>query len=342
MPLDPAVAEVRSAVRRCLATAPAGPVLVACSGGADSWALLSAAVFECRAARQVWGVTVDHGLQPGSAERAQGVAAAMRERGVHQARVVAVSVDPAGRGLEAAAREARYAALRQVAEEAGSGVILLGHTLEDQAETVLLGLTRGSGARSLAGMPAVVGAFHRPLLSLSRSRTRQACHAQGLQVWDDPHNDDPRFTRPRIRHAVLPVLEDQLGPGVTEALARTAELVREDCETLDDLADAAFGRLRSAHAGDGASGDDESADPGAVVVDAGALAELPAALRRRVLRSAALQAGTPGGELFRVHVLAMDALVTRWRGQGPVQLPGHRTAYRSGGLLCVRGPAVAG
>lgn len=329
---DPAVAAVRLAVRRCLADVPAGPVAVACSGGADSLALLAATVFECRGAgRVVLGVTVDHGLQDGSAEHAAHVVQQMADLGADETMTVRVTVDPGGRGVEAAAREARYAVLEEVASRTHCAAVLLGHTADDQAETVLLGLARGSGGRSIAGMRRAFGPFHRPLLDLTRAQTEQACRAEGVGFWTDPHNDDPRFTRARVRHRVLPVLEEELGPGVAATLARTADQLREDMEALDRLADAAYGHAARA---DGRTG--------TVSFDVPALAALDVAIRRRVLRLGALAAGSPAGELFRVHVLALDALVTAWRGQQMVQLPGHVTASRSGDSLTIAGPAVAG
>jgi tRNA(Ile)-lysidine synthase len=322
---DPAVAAVRLAVRRALPRA--GTVLVACSGGADSLALLAATVFEARStAARVVGVTVDHGLQDDSATQARRVVDQMAALGVDETASITVTVDPGPRGLEAGAREARYAALRQLAVHFGSELVLLGHTLDDQAETVLLGLTRGSGGRSVAGMRRVVdNLFARPLLDLTRAHTEAACRAEGLEFWTDPHNTDPRFVRARLRHTVMPMLERELGPGVATALARTGEMVRLDVDELDDQAEAVLaGR-----------------PPGEPlpVVD---LASLGDAVRLRVLRLASLDAGAPAGELFREHVLAVDRLVCEYHGQKWVDLPGHVRAVRDGDALrFTRGP-VAG
>ena len=152
-----------------------------------------------------------------------------------------VEVGAAG-GPEAAARDARYArAARRRARRSARAAILLGHTLDDQAETVLLGLARGSGAASLQGMAAASDldgiALLRPLLDVRRTTTRAACAAEGLEPWDDPHNGDPRFARVRVRETVLPVLEAELGPGIAEALARTAAQLREDAEAFDEMID---------------------------------------------------------------------------------------------------------
>jgi tRNA(Ile)-lysidine synthase len=318
---DPAVATVRLAVRRGLADHGSGPVLVACSGGADSMALLAASVFEAR--RRPWrvvGVTVDHGLQAGSAEHAARVVAQMVTLSADETASARVTVTAEGQGPEAAAREARYAVLTELAGRMGSDVVLLGHTLDDQAETVLLGLTHGSGARSLAGMRPAFHPFRRPLLTVTRSQTEAACRAEGIEVWTDPHNADPRFTRARVRHRVLPMLERELGPGVAATLARTADQLREDTETLDMLASQAHQEVLGAQGG--------------LVVER--LAVLPTAVRRRVLRREAVDAGSPPGELFRVHVLAMDELVTGWTGQLGVDLPGHLRAVRREGVLHVR------
>lgn len=327
MRLDPAVAAVRLAVRRELGDVADGPVLVACSGGADSLALLAATVFESRRAPwSVVGVTVDHGLQPRSAEHAAGVVDMMRRLGVDETASARVQVSGGGRGPEAAAREARYAVLAELAAHWGSVVVLLGHTLDDQAETVLLGLARGSGARALAGMRRGFEVYRRPLLDVTRTQTEAACRAEGIDFWTDPHNEDPRFTRSRVRNRVLPLLEAELGPGVAASLARTADQLREDTEALDELATASAPTVR----GDGGG------------LDVRLLEQLSTAVRRRVLRLAALDAGSPPGELFRPHVLALDELVTDWRGQRGVDLPGHVTAARVEGELHLRRSPVGG
>ena len=321
MSLDPAVAAVRLAVRRTLEREPARrQVVVACSGGADSLALLAAAAVEGhKQGRRVLGVTVDHGLQDGSQAQAERVVSQMAALGADETMTVRVDVHATGQGPEAAAREARYAVLEEVAQRTG-GVVLLGHTRDDQAETVLLGLTRGSGGRSIAGMRASYDDVRRPLLDVTREQTEAACRAEGIEFWTDPHNDDPRFTRARVRHVVMPTLERELGPGVAATLARTAEQLQEDVSALDAISDQAYADARR--------------DDG---LDVAVLASLPAAVRRRVLRLAALEAGAPASELFRVHVLALDELVTAYRGQRWVDLPGHRRGRRMGERIVVEG-----
>jgi tRNA(Ile)-lysidine synthase len=308
---DPAVAAVRLAVRGALsALDPGDLVLAACSGGADSLALAGALAFEAaRSGHRAGGVTVDHGLQEGSAERAAAVAQAMADLGLDPAEAVAVTVGKAG-GPEAAARTARYAALDAAAARHRAAAVLLGHTLDDQAETVLLGLARGSGARSLAGMSPISGVYRRPLLELDRDLVRRACLAMGLTPWDDPHNQDAAYARARVRGDVLPALEKGLGPGIAPALARTARMLREDADALDAWATRVFDEATET------AGDE-------VVVVVKALVDVPRAVRARVLRKAAIVAGSPAGALGAVHVDAVDALITSWHGQAHVDLPGR-------------------
>ncbi|WP_432541780.1 tRNA lysidine(34) synthetase TilS [Kineococcus sp. SYSU DK002] len=308
----PAVAAVRVAVRRVLRDLD-GPVLVACSGGADSLALAAATAFASRAAGSVTAglVTVDHGLHPASADVAARVVRQGRDLGLDPVLSVRVAVGRTG-GPEAAARTARYEALTRVAQREGAVAVLLAHTLDDQAETVLLGLARGSGTRSLAGMPAVRGIFHRPLLGVPRAVVRAAL--DGLEPWEDPANADPALTRSRVRHDVLPLLESALGPGFARALARTARAARDDADALDEIA-AAGTPFR---------------DGSAAVADL--LAARPA-LRRRWLRAAALASGCPAGALTAGHVDALEALLLDWRGQGPVHLPGGAEGARACGRL---------
>ncbi|HKR51393.1 MAG TPA: tRNA lysidine(34) synthetase TilS [Pseudonocardiaceae bacterium] len=309
----PAVSEVRTAVRRFLAAHRNGDaVAVACSGGADSLALVAATV-HCagRLGLAVHGLVVDHQLQPDSQAVAQAAAQTLRRLGCAAVRVLPITVEGTG-GPEAAARRARYAALR-AASPVGA-LVLLGHTLDDQAETVLLGLGRGSGPRSVAGMRELDPPWGRPLLGVRRAVTAAACDALGLKPWVDPHNADPRFRRVRLRTEALPLLEDVLAGGVAEALARTAGQLQEDLDLLDGQAGALFASARHDAA-----------------LDVAALVPAPAALRRRVLRRWLLNAGV--AELTDAHLRAADDLVGRWSGQGAVRLPGDVELFRAHGRL---------
>lgn len=313
---DVAVAAVRLAVRRSLIDLPPGAlVLVACSGGADSMALADAAAFEARSASWRAGlVTVDHGLQPGSAEQAQRVRRWGRSIGLDPVEIVRVQVGTAG-GPEAAARRSRYAALDAAVQRHSAAAVLLGHTLDDQAETVLLALARGSGARSLSGMAPVRGAYRRPLLSLTRTIIEQACLSAGLEPWQDPHNADDGYTRVRVR-GVLHALEEA-APGATAGLARTASMLRADADALEETAEAV---------GKQVTGDDGA-------LDCKKLADCGPAVRSRVLRAAAGAAGVPAGAILSAHVSMLEALVISWTGQGPVSLPGGIEAFRTSGRL---------
>jgi tRNA(Ile)-lysidine synthase len=318
----PAVAAVRLTVRRALGGLPSGSlVLVACSGGADSLALAAAVAHESRRGWRAGAVTVDHGLQPDSAARARQVAGTCLRLGFDPVEVIAVVVGQSG-GPEAAARTSRYRALSAAAMRHAATAVLLGHTLDDQAETVLLGLARGSGTRSLAGMAPQSGIFVRPLLDLSRAATRDACLAQGLTPWDDPHNRDPAYARARVRHDALPALEKALGPGVAEALARTARLLRDDADALDAWTDHAEAAV--------------SSDEG---LDIAALTALPRAVRTRLLRRAAIAAGSPSTTLAAGHIDALDTLITDWHGQSWIDLPGSVRARRHAGHLTFRPPS---
>ena len=326
MTLHPSVAAVRGAVRRVLAPLEPGAVVaVACSGGADSLALASAAVFEGhKLGLRVVGVTVDHQLQPGSADQAARVVSQLAGLGADETLTATVTVDSMrGIGPEAAARAARYAVLEQVADRISASLVLLGHTLDDQAETVLLGLTRGSGGRALSGMREAFDVFARPLLAVRRNDTLTACLVEGLEPWDDPHNSDPGFTRVRVRDRVMPVLEEELGPGVAQALARTADQLRDDNALLEALADDARAGVATPHG-----------------LDVLRLAHQPPALRHRVLHRAVLDAGAPPAEVTRGHVLAVDALVVAWRGQQWIDLPGPLRAVRRDGRLVFERPAA--
>jgi tRNA(Ile)-lysidine synthase len=290
---------------------------VALSGGPDSLALTAVAA----PLRPTTALIVDHGLQSDSGAVAETARAQAVALGCVDAQVLCVRVGNEG-GPEAAARAARYAALGAYYE----GPVLLAHTLDDQAETVLLGLGRGSGARSIAGMRPHDPPWCRPLLGVRRAVTHAACAELGLIAWQDPHNADRRFTRTRLRHEVLPLLEDVLGGGVAEALARTAMALREDTELIDTLAAQA---LPVVTAGAG--------------LQTQALGALPDVIRRRVIRGWLLAGGATG--LTDKQIRGVDMLVTAWRGQGGVAvgstLRGQRLiAGRRDGVLTLRSEPV--
>jgi tRNA(Ile)-lysidine synthase len=317
--LTPAIADVRRAVRDCLSRLPEqqSRVLVAVSGGPDSLALAAATAFEApRAGHRVGAVVVDHGLQEGSADVAARAAGQATALGLAPVLVRRVDVGAEG-GPEGAARAARYAALDAAATETRADAVLLGHTLDDQAETVLLGLARGSGASSLQGMASVSGLYRRPLLGIRRATTEAFCTDSGLAAWADPHNADPRFARVRVRRELVPVLEETLGPGTAEALARTAEQLREDSDALDHMAEETLEEV-------------VELEEAGLSIGVGVLAANPAALRQRMVRAAVEHEFHVS--LSRQQTLEVTRLVTDWHGQGPLALPGL-TALRSGGRI---------
>ncbi|MCB5281152.1 tRNA lysidine(34) synthetase TilS [Arthrobacter sp. AL08] len=294
-------------------------ILVACSGGPDSLALAAAAAHFGRRGHvdghpvSVGAVVVDHQLQPGSAGVAAAAAATLRDLGLSPVHVKAVEVASTGVGPEAAARDARHAALNAAAAEDGAGAILLGHTLDDQAEQVLLGLARGSGTRSLAGMRPARDKLLRPFLGLRRADTLAICAAEGLEPWHDPSNVDPAFARSRTRVEVLPLLEQKLGPGVAESLARTAAILQLDADYLEDVANDTFLSLRE-QSGTTISLPEE------------ALRGLAPAIRFRVIAKAAAAVG--GQQPSYQRLLAAEALLRRRGSAGPVELAGGVNVYR--------------
>ena len=314
--MSSALLELRNAVRPFLENLTAGDcALVAVSGGADSLALACALVKEApELAITLIAVTVDHQLQSGSNEQAKKVQAQLKAIGYQEVIIEKVSVVEKS-GLEADARTARYTALDSIAHAYGATQIFLGHTRDDQAETVLLGLARGSGTRSLSGMATVNGKYARPFLQLTRAQTVAACQEADLQTWSDPHNLNEKFSRVRVRNKVMPVMEEEIGPGIAAALARSAAILRDDADALDEMAQAVISRV-------------DLSD-----LDCAALAELPRAIRSRILRAAIYAAGAPSGSLSADHLAAVEALITSWRGQGEVSLPGGVKVARISGRL---------
>ena len=306
--------ELRSALLTNLADlTPGDQIAVGVSGGADSVALLKAAIHVGKELTlNVHAVIIDHQLQTNSTQVANQTQGLAIEIGADQVEVIKVTVatGSGSGGIEAAARNARRAAFEKYAAQKNVVAVLLGHTLEDQAETVLLGLARGSGARSLSGMRAVDGIYRRPFLHLSRHLVRNT--VSDLPTYEDPHNSDPSFARVRVRNQVLPVLEKELGPGVTEALARTADMLRDDADALDSYAQMIL-----------------AADDVSVTT----LEVLPVAIRTRVLRQLAIDGGVLVNDLSREHVRSIDQLITNWKGQGPLNLPGQVNVKRESGKL---------
>ena len=311
-----ALVALRNAVKPFLAQLEAGDVvLVAVSGGADSLSLAYAVLKEATplAIRPV-AITIDHQLQTNSAAQAAKVSKQLKAMGYEYVLTEKVVVTTES-GLEAGARSARYQALNSSAEKEGAVKIFLGHTRDDQAETVLLGLARGSGARSLSGMAVENGKYLRPFLHITRRETEEACKELGLEFWNDPHNFNADFTRVKVRREILPLMESKLGPGISAALARTAGLLRDDADALDGLAAAEISHLNLTD------------------IDCDYLAALPRALRSRILRAAIYACGAPEGSITADHVAATEALVTAWRGQGPLSLPGGVKVERISGRL---------
>jgi tRNA(Ile)-lysidine synthase len=307
---------IRNAVKEQLERCEAGDcILVAVSGGADSLALAYATLVESSPlAIKAIAVTIDHQLQEKSSDQAAKVEKQLRAMGYQDVMVAKVKVSLES-GLEAGARSARYEALQRIALEKNAVKVLLGHTRDDQAESVLLGLARGSGTRSLSGMASENGIYLRPLLALTRAQTEAACTEFGIEYWNDPHNENHDFSRVRVRREVLPVMEEQIGPGIAAALARSAALLRDDADALDAIASAEISRHNLTD------------------LECSELELLPRAIRTRILRTAIYAAGAPSGSISADHIGAVEALVTSWHGQGLVSLPGGVKVERISGRL---------
>jgi len=300
----------RQAVRPWIEST-SGSILLGVSGGADSLALAIATLLEAKD-REVIPVVIDHGLQELSADVAAQTVLKLKELGFNQieSRKIVVELND---GIEASARRARYAAFDEIAATYKSSVFFLGHTENDLAETVLLGLARGSGTRSLSGMPEVNGIYIRPFLHITRATTESVCTENNVTPWRDPHNDNREFSRVRVRHDILPIMERDLGPGISSALARSSRILREDADALDLIA-ATF-----------------MEENDALAIDQ--LAVLPRAIRSRVLRALIYEAGAPSGSLTYDHITPVEALITAWHGQGATSLPGGVKVERISGRL---------
>ena len=317
--LTPAVADLRRFTREALerhGVVSGDLVLVACSGGPDSMALANALAFEGpKLGLRIGAVIVEHGLQAITKRVAVETATALTVIGFDPVRVVPVNVSGEG-GPEAAARSARYEAIDEVAAELDARFVLLAHNKNDQAESVLLGLARGSGARSLSGMAELTGRYLRPLLQVPRETTVAACEDSGISYWSDPHNEDEQFTRVRVRQKLLPLMEEELGPGIVDALSRTADQLREDAEVLDRFAESAYAQVFKT-------------TPRSLQASTASLAQLAPAIRYRVYRMAG---GVFKAHLHRSHVQEIDRLLTDWHGQKPLTLPGVRVE-RTGEII---------
>lgn len=342
--LDPTVGKARAMVGELLGLKTTGKnrpvdnpplILVGCSGGPDSLALAAVcAFFATRGEVRVGAVVVDHQMQDGSAEVAQETAAQLRGLGLDPVMVRTVDLQHDGVGPEAAARAARFGALEAAARESGAQNVLLGHTLDDQAESVLLGLARGSGTRSLAGMRERRGIYLRPFLALRRHETLAICDALALAPWHDPANEDPAYLRVRVRNNVIPYLGAELGPGIAESLARSANILGHDADYLDELAGVEYNRMAlrgplsagGKVAGNGAENGTEATGVQEIALSEDGLRGLAPALRMRVLALAAVELGGVQPSLERLG--SAERLLERKGSAGPVQLAGKVSAWR--------------
>ncbi|GDX23694.1 tRNA(Ile)-lysidine synthase [Actinomycetes bacterium] len=308
----------RRVVRNALAHfEPGDRILLAVSGGADSLLLAAATNLEAnKVGIQLSALVVDHQLQKDSGEVALAAQKKLIELGITEAKISQVEVisNASSGGMEAAARRVRYEALDAEADRIGAVAIFLGHTEDDLAETVLLGLARGSGTRSLSGMAFHVGRYVRPFLELTRAQVLTACKESGIEFWSDPQNEELSFARVRVRNEILPKMEKEIGPGISKALARTSRILREDADALDLIAEDIYASL---------------ADPAQIPIEL--ISELPIAVRKRVIKRAIEAMGAP--TLSAEQILEVEALVGAWKGQGAVALAGGITARRDSGRL---------
>jgi tRNA(Ile)-lysidine synthase len=317
----PALLELRKAIRIWFEKLePNSKVCIGVSGGADSLALAVASKLEAsNFPIDLVAVIVDHGLQENSGEIAQFAKQQLGKLGYQDVFIGKANVQVTD-GIEASARRARYKVFQQAIETYNPNYFFLGHTKNDQAEGVLLGLARGSGTKSLSGMQEISGMFVRPLLGIDRATTEIACRESSIEFWNDPHNSNQDFTRVRVRENILPILENEIGPGIADALARSAKILREDALALDGWAESVFGQV----------------DPQDIEISI--LADLPVAVRSRVFRLAIYAAGAPAGSISASHLEPIEAFVSDWRGQGHTSLPGGVKVCRISGRLSLSKP----
>ena len=312
--------ELQNAVQNLLKDLDPGDlVLVGCSGGADSLALVwTTSVVGKRLELKTGAVIVDHQLIPESNDVAHNAKKQCEELGVEKVIIKKVEVNQTNEGLEAAARIARYEAFENVLHETNTKVILLAHTQDDQAETVLMRLTRGSGAKSLSGMSAISGKYLRPFLHLRKKIVHDSLDLIGMKAWQDPANFDNQYLRVKVRQELMPKLIEVLGEGAISSLDKTSQLLRLDNQALDELAQQFV------------DAQDDVKKNGLRVKE---LENLPEAIRTRVLKICAVASGVHPGPFSFEHIEAIDALVKNWHGQGNVDLPGFIQATRVDGSL---------
>ena len=312
--------EMQNAVQNLLKEFDAGDyVLVGCSGGADSLALVwTTLVVGKRLELKIGAIIVDHQLIPESNDVALNAKKQCEELGIQEVIIKKVNVEHNHEGLEAAARIARYEAFENVLHETNAQAILLAHTQDDQAETVLMRLTRGSGAKSLSGMAQVSGKYLRPFLHLRKKLVHDSLDLIGLKAWQDPANTDNQFLRVKVRQVLMPKIVEVLGESAISSLDKTSQLLRLDNQALEELAHQFF---------------DSQKDVKTNGLEISELEKLPEAIRTRVLRIFAIASGVHPGPFSFEHIEAIDALVKNWHGQGNVDLPGFIQATRVDGSL---------
>lgn len=325
------VAQLKTVARRWNVTKDAAPILVAVSGGADSLALAVLASETQRITGIRFGaIVLDHRLQDITAAVSDQTAEICTSLQLSPVLAEVLKIRERGEGLEAAARQARYEAFVHLAHDAGAVGVLTAHTAHDQAEQVLLGIARGSGLRSIAGITQyrtheVEGYqplnISRPLLGLSRDDTETICAWAGLQFFQDPMNDDHSVARIRVRQNLLPVLTDPntgLGQGVFSGLVTTAALAADDADVLDELADETYRELAIQQ-------DDQT------YFQLGHLQALRPAILRRVVAIAVRHFGAPQPSAERLWAIQELVLppVGRASSAGPIQLEGHVSLYRT-------------
>ena len=289
---------------------PADNILVACSGGADSLALAwTSQVVTKRIGLNLIAVIIDHQLIKESTQVAQDAKKKCEDFGIEKVVIKQIEVKDDKDGLEAAARKARYEAFEELVNEFNAKAVLLAHTQDNQAETMLMRLTRGSGAKSLSAMKEVSGKYLRPFLHIRKQVLVDALEKENISYWQDPANTNYKFLRAKVRHELMPKLIEVLGDSAIDSLDRTSGLLKEDNEALESIALESYEKLNKE-------------------LKVQELEKLPTAIRKRVIKIAALNSGVTPGPFSFEHIEAIDALVTNWRGQGNVDLPGFIQASR--------------